>query len=412
MYVLRRVEDALRWITIHPGKQEDSKGIHVQIEGTTGEIKAGMGGKFTGQKINEIGKNSGKADKKQEANEKPKETPKTAEAKKEAPKKNSEHSVAKKSQDIQKTKEYQAKKQRDALELQKQADALWEQTKNARMSGTQKLAEIKALVGKDNQDYSEESLNKLRNRINAGVKAGIAEFQNIGSFDSNEKLKEAMATAEVIRDFFERGNDDNYLRKKFNLTEKQLSAIKMHLKQDRKFFSKESIFYGPTNYAQTSMTRDLAAVMNGEKYDPIIKQAFQKRQEEAKKAQEAIERANKKKAMGINWYLEGHETNPKYVSGVDSGRKGAKETIEELHKYISEGSSSPQEFIADVTEEIETTRQQLEEGVARHAFGSSRIGAFVGYINGLTGALEAMKNGNFKSSKYAYNKETKQWNKV
>lgn len=56
-------QDEEQWITVHPGgtgpKADGSgnkKGTPVLIEGTTGEIKAGMGGKFNGERIGEIRK--------------------------------------------------------------------------------------------------------------------------------------------------------------------------------------------------------------------------------------------------------------------------------------------------------------------------------------------------------------------
>ena len=42
-----------RWITVKPNGEEN-KGRHVKIDGKTGEIKAGMGGKHKGEKINAI----------------------------------------------------------------------------------------------------------------------------------------------------------------------------------------------------------------------------------------------------------------------------------------------------------------------------------------------------------------------
>lgn len=42
-----------RWITVHPNGAVN-KGRHVKIDGKTGEIKAGMGGKHKGEKINAI----------------------------------------------------------------------------------------------------------------------------------------------------------------------------------------------------------------------------------------------------------------------------------------------------------------------------------------------------------------------
>ena len=44
-----------RWITVHPNGAEN-KGRHVKIDGKTGEIKAGMGGRYNGQKISEASK--------------------------------------------------------------------------------------------------------------------------------------------------------------------------------------------------------------------------------------------------------------------------------------------------------------------------------------------------------------------
>ena len=44
-----------RWITVKPNGEEN-KGRHVKIDGETGEIKAGMGGRYNGQKISEARK--------------------------------------------------------------------------------------------------------------------------------------------------------------------------------------------------------------------------------------------------------------------------------------------------------------------------------------------------------------------
>ena len=44
-----------RWITVKPNGEEN-KGRHVKIDGETGEIKAGMGGRYNGQKISEASK--------------------------------------------------------------------------------------------------------------------------------------------------------------------------------------------------------------------------------------------------------------------------------------------------------------------------------------------------------------------
>ena len=48
-------QDADKWITVKPNGA-NNKGVPVRIDDSTGEIKAGMGGKFNGQKINEIRK--------------------------------------------------------------------------------------------------------------------------------------------------------------------------------------------------------------------------------------------------------------------------------------------------------------------------------------------------------------------
>lgn len=48
-------QDADKWITVKPNGAEH-KGAHVKIDDETGEVKAGMGGKFTGQKISEVRK--------------------------------------------------------------------------------------------------------------------------------------------------------------------------------------------------------------------------------------------------------------------------------------------------------------------------------------------------------------------
>lgn len=48
-------QDADKWITVKPNGAEHN-GAHVKIDGETGEVKAGMGGKFTGQKISEVRK--------------------------------------------------------------------------------------------------------------------------------------------------------------------------------------------------------------------------------------------------------------------------------------------------------------------------------------------------------------------
>lgn len=48
-------QDADKWITVKPNGPEN-KGSHVKIDDATGEVKAGMGGKFTGQRISEVRK--------------------------------------------------------------------------------------------------------------------------------------------------------------------------------------------------------------------------------------------------------------------------------------------------------------------------------------------------------------------
>lgn len=48
-------QDADKWITVKPNGAEN-KDSHVKIDEATGEVKAGMGGKFTGQRISEVRK--------------------------------------------------------------------------------------------------------------------------------------------------------------------------------------------------------------------------------------------------------------------------------------------------------------------------------------------------------------------
>lgn len=48
--------DGDSWITVHPNGKEN-KGTPVKLDEATGEVKAGMGGKFNGQKISEARKN-------------------------------------------------------------------------------------------------------------------------------------------------------------------------------------------------------------------------------------------------------------------------------------------------------------------------------------------------------------------
>ena len=49
-------QDGDKWITIHPNGP-DAKGMPMKIDDATGEVKAGAGGKFNGQKIGSLGKN-------------------------------------------------------------------------------------------------------------------------------------------------------------------------------------------------------------------------------------------------------------------------------------------------------------------------------------------------------------------
>ena len=64
--------DADKWITVHPNGKEN-KGKPALIDETTGRVKAGMGGKFNGQKISEVRKDFVGA-KTPKAKEAPKET--------------------------------------------------------------------------------------------------------------------------------------------------------------------------------------------------------------------------------------------------------------------------------------------------------------------------------------------------
>lgn len=55
MYVLKKINDEKRWITVHPGgRRRDGRGIPVLIESKTGEVLGGMGGRFNGQNISEL----------------------------------------------------------------------------------------------------------------------------------------------------------------------------------------------------------------------------------------------------------------------------------------------------------------------------------------------------------------------
>lgn len=57
----RMAYDDNKWITVHPNGSEN-KGTPVMIDGRTGEIKAGMGGKFNGKHISEANKDTSKHD--------------------------------------------------------------------------------------------------------------------------------------------------------------------------------------------------------------------------------------------------------------------------------------------------------------------------------------------------------------
>lgn len=48
--------DADQWITVHPNGKGNGSGAHVLI-GANGQVKAGMGGKFNGEKIHEVRSN-------------------------------------------------------------------------------------------------------------------------------------------------------------------------------------------------------------------------------------------------------------------------------------------------------------------------------------------------------------------
>ena len=80
-----------RWITVKPNGEEH-KGRHVKIDSETGEIKAGMGGRYNGQKISEARKSFTGAridsySKLAERNKKAKERELASQAEKEATKK-------------------------------------------------------------------------------------------------------------------------------------------------------------------------------------------------------------------------------------------------------------------------------------------------------------------------------------
>lgn len=57
MRILKQIKDgSIKWITVHPNG-EGTKGTPVKIDSGTGEVLAGMGGKFNGKHIGDVGKN-------------------------------------------------------------------------------------------------------------------------------------------------------------------------------------------------------------------------------------------------------------------------------------------------------------------------------------------------------------------
>lgn len=82
MKIAVKTKDGVQWITVHPNG-EGSKGTPAKIESETGEVLAGMGGKFTGKHISEVkskGKEEAKTTNKETKNTEPKATKTTPKA--------------------------------------------------------------------------------------------------------------------------------------------------------------------------------------------------------------------------------------------------------------------------------------------------------------------------------------------
>lgn len=179
-----------RWITVKPNGEEH-KGRHVKIDGETGEIKAGMGGRFNGQKISEarksfIGARIDSYSKLAERNKKAKERELASQAEKEATKK-------------------------DALKKEISAEEK-EQIKIDGIRAASVLKDKKAVstMPKERFDYLRGNLNKipesdltpslraLKKRVDDEQKARVV-FTKLLNYHYNEGLNSIFAAEEAAK---------------------------------------------------------------------------------------------------------------------------------------------------------------------------------------------------------------------
>ena len=177
-----------RWITVKPNGEEN-KGRHVKIDGETGEIKAGMGGRYNGQKISEARKSFTGAridsySKLAERNKKAKERELASQAEKEAATK------------------------KDALKKEVSAEEK-EQIKVDGIRAANVLKDKKAVstMPKERFDYLRGNLNKLpesdltpslraiKKRVNDEQKARVV-FTNLLNYYYNEEGLNGFSAAE------------------------------------------------------------------------------------------------------------------------------------------------------------------------------------------------------------------------
>ena len=179
-----------RWITVKPNGEEN-KGRHVKIDGETGEIKAGMGGRFNGQKISEarksfVGARIDSYSKLAERNKKAKERELASQAEKEATKK-------------------------DALKKEISAEEK-EQIKIDGIRAASVLKDKKAVstMPKERFDYLRGNLNKipesdltpslraLKKRVDDEQKARVV-FTKLLNYHYNEGLNSIFAAEEAAK---------------------------------------------------------------------------------------------------------------------------------------------------------------------------------------------------------------------
>ena len=179
-----------RWITVKPNGEEH-KGRHVKIDGETGEIKAGMGGRFNGQKISEarksfVGARIDSYSKLAERNKKAKERELASQAEKEATKK-------------------------DALKKEISAEEK-EQIKIDGIRAASVLKDKKAVstMPKERFDYLRGNLNKipesdltpslraLKKRVDDEQKARVV-FTKLLNYHYNEGLNSIFAAEEAAK---------------------------------------------------------------------------------------------------------------------------------------------------------------------------------------------------------------------